>query len=178
MKDNKKVYIVIGVLAVILIIGVFVFSDFQFMNNDLDSNMSKDANLDIEFVSAELDTVNSIGYEAAAPDIIINDASFELNVSLKNPGDVVIYNIELVNKDNKVGTLINADSIFDITGRDNVLDNVEYSFIYADGTDIKNGDELLTSSDLILTVKYKENGSKIDNDTNITVKGTLLYKEK
>lgn len=183
-KNNKKgiLYIIIGGVTIILMAIVCFFNADLFRTNN---NGNKKSELNIELTSAELDTVNSVGYVDATPDISINNASFELNVSLKNPGDVVIYNIELVNKDDNPGILYNTDSILNVTGKEDVLKNIEYSIVYADGASIKNGDVLPAASDgkntsvyMKLTVKYKEDGAKMDTDTNINIKGELLYKEK
>ena len=146
--------------------------DYYVTNNNLNYEMN------VEFISAELDTVNSVGYEYSNPSISIDGSTFVLSVNFKNPGDVIIYNVVLANKEDKTIVLSNDKSIFD-----EVLENIEYSFKYADGVDVKNGDEIVNFTDgentnLVLTVRYKDDGVKLDGDTNITLKAHLLYKEK
>lgn len=180
---KKKTYIlvvIVCILVVILGIGIWLLS---ILNNDINEDNNLDSEMNVEFISAELDTVNSVGYEDSVPDISIDGSIFVLNVNLKNPGDVIIYNMVLANKEDKTGVLSNDKSIFDVSGRGDVLDNIEYSFKYADGVDVKNGDEIMNSTggentNLVLTVRYKDDGVKLDGDTNITLKVHLLYKEK
>lgn len=185
--ENKKtlIYIGIGFLLVVLIIGIFMLYNNSPKEDDINNIANENTKLDIEIISAELDTVNSIGYEDSDSNININNTDIELNLSLKNPGDIIIYNIELVNKGDTSGILSNDSTILKATGSDKVLENIEYYLTYSDGTDIKKGDELLkakngnnTITNLKLTVKYKEDGIQIEDGTNITLKAALIYEEK
>ena len=188
MKNNKdKIIILIGLLVGLIVLGLFFLYGDLIENNGVkngvvDNNKSE---LEIEFISDELDTVNSIGYKEANSDISINDTSLNLNVLLRKPGDVIIYSIALVNKGDKTGILSNDNSIIGVTGNSEMLKNIEYSLTYSDGAEIKKGDELLGTNDgedtiiyLKLIVKYKDDAIKTQNGIDITLRTTLMYEEK
>ena len=176
MKRNNKIIIIVFVFLV-LFVGFLIIKNIYFDDDVIDNSYRND---DVQFLSAELDTVNSSAYMDAEANIHLDGTTINLSLALKKPGDIIIYNITLVNDGEDTVILSNEEEILSVTGSSSILDNIEYSFKYADDTELNKGDKLFANAGttyLKLIVKYKDDGVIVD-DNIVNINGTLLYVKK
>lgn len=181
MEKNKKnglLFIGLGALTIILIMGVIVFSP-RLSNRNNENGKKEEDNLSVSFTSAELDTANSVGYEDAKPNITIEDASFNFSASFKQDGDTIIYNLVLSNNES-IDVKV-SDVVLTSSDGKKLPENIDYKLTYSDGNDVTKGDTIEKTKDietpstqnLKLVVNYKEGTNK-----DVTLNGKLVYVKK
>lgn len=136
-------------------------------NVDMDS-----ANWDIHFEDVNATTTGNASYTIPSID---GTTMKDYQVTITKPGDFVYFNIKIINNGNIPATLNKVtittpnciSPINNTNDEEIVCTNLSYNLLYADGTQIQNGDYLPAGSmkELQLKMGYKEEATTLPSSS-------------
>ena len=184
LKENK-LGIIIGSLAIVTLMAI-IYAAFTGQLNINGTANVRDSKWDIHIVeSGQLEPSNTLSSSAkvltkpTVSGLSIND----FNLSLTTPGDYIEYTFHVINDGDYDATLSDLDKdgvVCTANGSTSdpeavkVCDKLEYTLKYAGGSDVAEGDTLLSkqTQTMVLKIKYQEfDDPSLLPTTNVSISG-------
>lgn len=128
---------------------------------------------------ANLGTPTLTGSAAVVNAATINDTLINIDVSVKQPGDSIVYTFDVTNDGTLDAKLSAAPTISDLTSAN--ASNIKYTLTYADGSAISANDVLNhgETRNLKLTATYDSAATTVSStDQTFNISAALLYIQK
>lgn len=193
MDKNREVKIIAVVALLVAVVGLSVAYAALSTTLEISGNATiNSASWDVKFVKVEQPAENVVGSASFVEPTVTSTSITDYDIKLSIPGDSVTYDFKIVNQgsiDAKLGTVnIGSISCVDATTETAteeaiaVCNNLTYSVTYADGSEIKVGDDLAKSGgtrDAKITLTFNQTADTVPANA-IKVNGldiTFIYNQ-
>ena len=182
---NNKIAIAIGTLSVITLMAI-IYAAFTGQLNINGTANVRDSVWDIHIVeSGQLEPSNTLSSSAKVltKPTVSGLSISDFNLSLTTPGDYIEYTFHVINDGDYDATLTDLDKdgvVCTANGSTSdpeaikVCNKLEYTLKYDNGSDVAEGDTLLSkqTQTMVLKIKYQEfNEPSLLPNTNVSISG-------
>ena len=182
---NNKIAIAIGTLSVITLMAI-IYAAFTGQLNINGTANVRDSVWDIHIVeSGQLEPSNTLSSSAKVltKPTVSGLSISDFNLSLTTPGDYIEYTFHVINDGDYDATLTDLDKdgvVCTANGSTSdpeavkVCEKLEYTLKYDNGSDVAEGDTLLSkqTQTMVLKIKYQEfNEPSLLPNTNVSISG-------
>ncbi len=170
VRTNKR-RIIVYALAIALAVTTVAYAVMQTTLNVSGTIIKKGAALDIYFANLKTPSLSGNGKSTSAT---LSSTNIEFTIELSEPLDSVTYYFDVVNS-GTINAKLDSITYSGVTTASNK--NIETTFTYSDGTEIKEGDFLAAgvTRNLKLKIEYKDVDYIYSTDNKFTIKVTLVY---
>lgn len=170
VRTNKR-RVIVYALAIALAVTTVAYAVMQTTLNVSGTIIKKGAALDIYFANLKTPSLSGNGKSTSAT---LSSTNIEFTIELSEPLDSVTYYFDVVNS-GTINAKLDSITYSGVTTASNK--NIETTFTYSDGTEIKEGDFLAAgvTRNLKLKIEYKDVDYIYSTDNKFTIKVTLVY---